>query len=86
MNLFLLFGLTILSAALVAWGLFAQASSVVLGRRNIKSIGFKLLGLIPFLWVLAKARDQLLLSVPTFFISLGLFLVLLTLARKRLLR
>jgi hypothetical protein len=86
MSLFLLFGLTILSAALVAWGLFTQTASVVLGSRNIKSIAFKFLGLIPFLWVLAKARDQLLLSVPTFFISLGLFLVFLTLARNRLLR
>lgn len=86
MSLYLLFGLTILSAALVAWGLFTQTASVVLRRRNIKSIAFKFLGLIPFLWVLAKARDQLLLSVPTFFISLGLFLVFLTLARNKLLR
>lgn len=77
---------TIFSAGLVGWGLFVQVAATIRQRRTVLGLVYKFLGLVPFLWALAQSRENLLLLIVTFFITLAIFLVVVTLARDKLLR
>jgi hypothetical protein len=74
------------SGFFVGWGLFMQVAAVVRQKRSFVGFVAKFLGLGPFFWALHAGRENLTLLIITFFISLAGFLVLLTLARDRLLR
>jgi hypothetical protein len=86
MSLWFLLLATLLSASLVGWGLFIQVAAIVKQRRSALGLVYKFLGLGPFLWALSQGSENLLLLIATFFMTLAVFLILLTLARDRLLR
>ena len=74
------------SGFFVGWGLFLQVAAIVRQKRSFVGIAAKFLGLGPFAWALCRGREDFVLLIAAFFISLAGFLVLLTLARDRLLR
>jgi len=74
------------SGLFVGWGLFMQVAAIVRQKRSFVGFVVKLLGLGPFFWSLDAGREHLILLIITFFIALAGFLILLTLARDRLLR
>lgn len=86
MALWVLLAACIVSAFVVAWGLFRHTAAVVKQKPTFQGILYKFLGVGIFLWAISEGRQNLVSLILTFFISLGVFLVLLTLARGKLLR
>ncbi|MEN9528976.1 MAG: hypothetical protein RI932_849 [Pseudomonadota bacterium] len=86
MALWVLLATCVVSGLTVAWGLFRHTAAVVKQKPNLQGILFKFLGIGIFLWAISEGRQNLVSLILTFFISLGVFLVLLTLARDKLLR
>jgi hypothetical protein len=86
MTLWVLLGVCVLSGLVVAWGLFRHTAAVVQQKPTFKGILFKFLGIGLFLWTISEGRQDFVALILTFFISLAIFLVLLTLARDKLLR
>lgn len=86
MNEWFLSSLAFLSAALVGVGLFLQVAAIIRQKRSLVGYLYKLIGLASLLWALWKGRESYLLLIAVFLISLAIFLVILTLARDKLLR
>jgi hypothetical protein len=75
-----------LSALFIGLGLFFQVRTIVEQRRSYKGIIFKIIGIIPLFLAIRTGRGEVVAISITFFICASIFLVFLSLARKRLMR
>ncbi|MFZ9520894.1 MAG: hypothetical protein ACO3A4_10485 [Silvanigrellaceae bacterium] len=78
--------LSAFSGGVVAVGLFIQVAAVTRQRRTFKGVLLKFLGLVPLLFAVWGAREQIYVVSGLFFSTALIFLVFLTLARNKLLR
>jgi hypothetical protein len=85
-NFWVILALSALSAISIGWGLYQQVLAIVEKQRSYKGIVFKILGLVPLFFAIRWGRDEIVAISVSFFVTGAIFLVFLSLARKRLMR
>jgi hypothetical protein len=85
-DFWVILALSAVSALSVGLGLFFQVLAIVEKRKSFKGIVFKILGILPLFFAIRQGPDEVVAISVTFIATATIFLVFLSLARKRLMR
>ena len=86
MSIWFLSAVVLVSGAIVGLGLFLHVAAIIKQKRSVFGLLLKFFGLAPFLWAVSAGRESFVSLIVIFFISLAIFLIILPLAREKLLR
>jgi hypothetical protein len=86
MQPWVIYGLSMLSATLVAVGVFVQVAAIIRQRKTFLGFFAKILGLVPLFFAVRDGRTEVVSISLIFFSTAVITLAFLTLARHKLLR